>query len=262
MVNNINNNLNALNPSVNSSHLNKTNSTNAIDKIYEESLSLSINDYNRKRDELSIDIQAINEGIAISKISQDAISKQKEYLSNMQNTLESSKILDDKNSIRQKINEDLKAFNDITNSTKFKNEHLLKTNEDDSLSIFVNTKTQTYSFNKPDSEKAASNIFEMVNSLDLNNQTNLNASIYQVNDAYNKLDNTYKELSSLNTTLEDNAKENIKEQFNLYKNINKKDINFGNEISDFSKTNITSNMGHLLASQANIVQAQSVRLLS
>ena len=31
---------------------------------------------------------------------------------------------------------------------------------------------------------------------------------------------------------------------------------------DFSKTNVNSNLGYLVASQANIVQAQSVRLLS
>ena len=41
-----------------------------------------------------------------------------------------------------------------------------------------------------------------------------------------------------------------------------KDKNFGKESSDFSKTNINSNLGYLAASQANIVQAQSVRLLS
>jgi flagellin len=41
-----------------------------------------------------------------------------------------------------------------------------------------------------------------------------------------------------------------------------KDRNFGQDSTDFSKTNVSVNMGYLAASQANIVQAQSVRLLS
>ena len=41
-----------------------------------------------------------------------------------------------------------------------------------------------------------------------------------------------------------------------------KDKNFGKESSDFTKNNIIANSGYLAASQANIVQEQSVRLLS
>ena len=39
-------------------------------------------------------------------------------------------------------------------------------------------------------------------------------------------------------------------------------IDFGRESSDFTKANININAGYLAASQANIVQEQSVRLLS
>ena len=79
----------------------------------------------------------------------------------------------------------------------------------------------------------------------------------------NQLQNTFEEFTEFGNRLETSARETIKDQINLY-NENKfnKDKNFGKESSDFSKTNISANLGYLAASQANIVQEQSVRLLS
>ena len=59
------------------------NSINAIDEK-EDALKVSISDiYNKKRDELSLTLQNLNEGIAISQISSKALSNQQESLKNI-----------------------------------------------------------------------------------------------------------------------------------------------------------------------------------
>ena len=85
----------------------------------------------------------------------------------------------------------------------------------------------------------------------------------KVSSSANQLKNTYDDFTEFGNKLESSARETIKTQIDLY-NDNKynKDKNFGKESSDFSKTNINANLGYLAASQANIVQEQSVRLLS
>ena len=85
----------------------------------------------------------------------------------------------------------------------------------------------------------------------------------KVSSSSNQLQSIYDQFTEFGNRLEYSARETIKEQVDLY-NENKinKDRNFGKESIDFSKTNVNANLGYLAASQANIVQAQSVRLLS
>ena len=81
-VNSINNNISTLNnqPSV---ELNKTGASNKIEKVDNESLSLSVNQYNQRRDELSLNVQSLNEGIAISKIAENSLNKQEDFLNDI-----------------------------------------------------------------------------------------------------------------------------------------------------------------------------------
>ncbi len=82
-VNSINSSISTLNTS-SSLGLEKTSSSKSINKINQDSTNLYISDYNKKRDELSLNVQSLNEGIAISNIAQNAIDKQQEYLKNVQ----------------------------------------------------------------------------------------------------------------------------------------------------------------------------------
>jgi len=245
--------------------LEKTSSNKKINNSPKEALNLFISDYNKKRDELSLNVQSINNGIATSKIAQDSIEKQQDYLKNIQNKLENINNYENKNDIKQSINEDLRAFNQTAYETKFKKESLLVTDhyDDKNNTIDVNTKTSNFSMSKPNTASHANEIFELANNSDLNNPEALANLINKVGDSASKLQDTYGKFTEFGKNLEENARNTIKEQINLF-NENKlnKDKNFGKESSDFTKANINSNIGYLAASQANIVQAQSVRLLS
>lgn len=77
------------------------------------------------------------------------------------------------------------------------------------------------------------------------------------------MENIKDDFKDLQEKLKESAKSSIQDQISLSnENRKNKDLNFGKESNDFTKTNVMSNMGYLAASQANIVQEQSVRLLS
>ena len=262
-INSINSNISTLNTS-SSLNLEKISSSKSVNKVNEDSTNLYISDYNKKRDELSLNVQSLNEGIAITKIAQNSIEKQQEYLGNVQTKLENANSYEDKNDLKQSINEDLRNFNQVAYETKFKKENIIATNYyDDKKSIDINTKNANFSIEKPNTPTYANEIFELSNNSDLNNSTNLEQVSSKVRTSSNQLKNTYDDFTEFGNKLEFSAKETIKAQVDLY-NENKinKDRNFGQESTDFSKTNVNANLGYLAASQANIVQAQSVRLLS
>ncbi len=262
-VNSINSNISTLNTS-SSLHLEKASSSKSINKISEDSANLYISEYNKKRDELSLNVQSLNEGIAVTKIAQNSIEKQQDYLKNIQTKLENANSYENKNDLKQSINEDLRSFNQVAYETKFKRESLLSTDYyDEKTTLDVNTKNSNFSIEKPNTPSYANEIFELANKSDLNNPDSLNEVSSKVNASSNQLQNTYDKFTEFGNRLEYSARETIKEQVDLY-NENKinKDRNFGKESIDFSKTNVNANLGYLAASQANIVQAQSVRLLS
>ena len=262
-INSINNNISSLNTS-SSLQLEKTNSSSSSKVSNKESLNLSINEYNKKRDELSINVQSLNDGIAITKIAQNSIQKQQDYLSNIQDKLQNLDNFNNKNEIKQSINEDLRSFNQVAYETKFKKESLLSIDYyDDKATIDINTKNANFSLAKPNTPTYANEIFELGNNSDLNKPEAVIELQNKVQSSSNQLKNTYEEFTEFGNRLEYNARETIKEQVDLY-NDNKinKDKNFGKDSSDFSKTNVNANAGYLAASQANIVQEQSVRLLS
>jgi flagellin len=262
-VNSISNNISTLNTS-SSLNLDKVNSSKSVSKISEDSTNLYINEYNKKRDELSSNVQSLNVGIAVTEIAKSSIDKQQSYLKNIQTKLDNANSYENKNDIKQSINEDLRNFNQVAYETKFKRENVIASNYyDDKATIDVNTKNANFSIEKPNTPTYANDIFELSNSSDLNDPEALKNLASKIQTSSNQLQNTYDNFTQFGNKLEDNARETIKEQVNLYnENKTNKDRNFGNDSTDFSKTNINANMGYLAASQANIVQAQSVRLLS
>jgi uncharacterized coiled-coil DUF342 family protein len=262
-VNSINNNISTLNSS-SSLQLEKSTSSSKVLNNGKDALNLSINEYNKKRDELSLSVQSLNDGIGITKVAQNAISKQQNNLNNIQSKLETIDTYENKNDIKQSINDELRSFNQTAYETKYKKESLLSIDYyDEKSTIDVNTKTSNFSIEKPNTPIIANEIFETINNSDLNNTDVLNEIVTKVADSSNQLQNTYNQFTDLGNKLETNAQETIQEQVDLF-NGNKinKNRDFQKDSADFTKSNITANMGYLAASQANIVQEQSVRLLS
>lgn len=259
------NNINNIGLSTSTSlQLNKADSTKQIKNSQnEEGLYLNINEYNKKRDELSLNVQSLNDGIATSQIAVKSIEKQQDYLKNIQNKLENINNLDNQSDLKQSITDDLKKFTQVAYETKYKNENLLVSNMyDDKTTIDITTNKNNFSIDKVNTSDYANKIFEAVNGTNLNNPEDLAKLKDTVKNYANKLNEDLNSFSNLSDKLKENAKETIKEQIDLYNQNTTKIKDFGKESNDFSKNNVNANIGYLAASQANIVQAQSVRLLS
>ena len=262
-INSINNNISTLNNPT-SLQLEKSLSSSKIVNNNKDALNVNINEYNKKRDELSLSVQSLNNGIGMTNVAQNAIEKQQNNLTNIQDKLEIIDTYENKNDIKQSINDELRSFNQTAYETKYNKESLLTLDYyDEKSTIDISTKTSNFSIEKPNTATIANEIFETINNSNLNDTNALNEVVVKVDNSVKQLQNTYDNLKDLENKLETSAKETIQEQVTLF-NENKinKNKDFEKDSADFSKSNITSNMGYLAASQANIEKEQSVRLLS
>ncbi len=263
---NINSSITSLN-SMPQQQLDKTNATSNVESN-DEFLKLSISDYNKKRDELSQSLQAYNEGIGISKTAQNALINQQEYLKDIKNILNEFKndnsLSSDKNLIKNDINIELLKFKEEAFQTKYNNENLISIDDyEKKTSIDISTKEAYFSITKPNTPNIASNLAQEISNSDFNNPEALENTINKVESSINQLQNISDQFTDLGNKLESSAIVSISDQITL-SNQNKvtSKINFGKEANDFSKTNISANIGYLAVAQANIVQEQSIRLLS
>jgi len=263
-INSVNNNISSLNNSADY-QLTKSNDSSKIEENSSGFLHLTINQYNQKRDELSESLQSFNEGIAATKIAENGLNKQEDYLKNIQSKLESlDENIQNKNDIKNDMNKELLKFREEAFQTRYKKENLIAIDDfEQNLSVTISTKEAYFSIDKPNTPQIANNLAQEFSRSDLNNEDSLNSTKDQVSLAIKQVQNLKEQFSGLGTSIEGSAKESITQQVELSKlNMKNKEINFGQEMNDFSKTNVTSNMGYLVASQANIMQEQSVRLLS
>ncbi|OCL82075.1 hypothetical protein [Arcobacter porcinus] len=222
-----------------------------------ESTALTVSKSSIIRSEFSQDLQSTNETIAKTKISENAINNLQEYLKNIDIKLQNSNNMQNKNDLKQEINQELRDFNQLAFDTKYKGENLIANrlnDEQDSIKLSANGKL--YSLDKTNIANFTNNIFDAVNSGDLNNPEHLQKAMKTVENTSRQMNEISQNLSDFTQILLNDARDKIAEQnYNNY-------IDFGKESSDFSKANINLNAGYLAASQANVVQEQSVRLLS
>lgn len=236
--------------------------TESVEKN-EESLYLSINDYNKRRDELSASLQSYNEGIGISITAQNGLEKEKSYLEKIDNKLTNIEDYQDKNQIKNELNQELFSFREAAYNTTYKNENLLYVDQyDESTSIDISTKEKNFSLEKPNTPEIASSISNEITKNDFNNPTSLVNTIETVKEGIKQIEQLQTQFQELRVNLQDSAKESISEQKQLMtQNTAAKQYDFPREVTDFTKSNINANAGYLAASQANIVQEQTVRLV-
>ncbi|RBQ29923.1 hypothetical protein [Aliarcobacter vitoriensis] len=261
--------INAINSANNIQNLNHLNNNSNV-SINKAQLKYSVEDFNNVssenlnvsrssilKSEFSQDIQSLNDGIAKSQIAQNSMDKLQGFLKNIENKLENSQNVDDKNELKKSINQDLREFNQIAFDTKYKGENLIANRfNDNQESIEVSSNNNIYSIEKPNIANFTNKIFDVVNNGNLDNEQDVQNALNTISNTSNQLEGLSNQFVEFSKQLQSDAKNQIIEQ-----NFNQT-INFGRESSDFSKSNINVNAGYLAAAQANIIQEQSVRLLS
>lgn len=262
-VNTINNVNNLNNVSTQTTH--NVHNTKAVASNEKDASNVTIQDLTQgDRNTLSLTLRTLNEGIATSKIAQEALQKQEELLNNVTEKIDSqlgnTLNEEEQNELKKEIVVSLQNFNEIAQNTKFNNNTLLN-QEDQYLNIA--TSTSSFSIQMPNTTTLSDNLITSFRQTDMTNPQSLNELSTAFKEGATSVNNTAKELQSVEKNLQEVAKDTIEEQMNaLTAKATNNNINFGKESLDFSKNNITSQLGYLVSSQANTVQSQGVRLLS
>lgn len=225
-----------------------------------------INDIEKgNRSSFSYALTNLNEGIATTKITQKALDKQSDDLKVITEKLDTLKsdqtTQEEKVQLKNDIQNILQSFNETANNTKFNNQNLLNQEEGNYLNIV--TPNASFSIELPNTAKVSNDLVNSFNQNDITTEFGNEVFATSVNQSAQKVNNASRELQNVEKNIETVARDAIQEQINSYNaNASTNDVNFGKETVDFTKTSVSSQIGYLVSSQANIVQEQSVRLLS
>lgn len=205
-------------------------------------------------------ISAINNVFAITQIAQRGLDDQEEIINKMRDVIETDSsqknVSDKKNDLINLV----KDFNQSIQKTTYNNEMLLTTQKSFD-EITFSTQSDTFFVQTPDMQKSMENIAKLAVSYDGSDETN--------EKLIKELDNTLTNIASFSdtyTNLQNTVRSNSMQS--MFANMdtsafasNTLFMDYGRDVTDFNKTNITSQLGYLAAAQANILQEQSSRLL-
>ncbi len=231
-----------------------------------DALKVSINEiYNKKRDELSHSLRNLNEGIAATQISVNALEKQQQNLQNIGTSLiklENSGDYENKRfETAQEISDQLNAYNKEADNARYNKKLLLDDQYGDEV-INVVTQSKNFQINGVNTKAISQDLVNSLQSNALSSSNDVTSALGNVEDALKKSRTFSEDFSQMNGEMKQVARGTLNQQINLLKeNSRLKDMNFGSDFSDFSKTNITTQLGNLAASQAHIIQEQTSKLL-
>ncbi|QOG11431.1 hypothetical protein [Arcobacter sp. FWKO B] len=205
-------------------------------------------------------VSMLNNTFAITQIAQKGLDKQEEILKKMENVIladNETKSVDVKKS---ELIDLVKDFNKSIQNTRFNNEMLLTT-EKSFEEITMVTNDDTFFIQTPDMQSTMENIAKIVVKYDGSVDTNeklaqeINKGLENINNYSNTYDSVQKHITS-------NPLSNLIPNFDTSNlNANTLFVDFGKDMTDFNKTNITSQLGYLAAAQANILQEHTSKLL-
>jgi flagellin len=240
-------------------------SIDAVDN--EDALKLSIHDvYNKKRDELSHSLKNLNEGIAVTQISMNSLSKQQENLKNIGTALVKLDNSGDYENKRfdtaEEISTQLNSYNQEAQKAKFNKKLLLDDQYGDEV-INIMTSSKDFKITGVNTKAISQDLVNNLQSNALSSSEDVNSALGNVDEALNKSKAFSDNFSKMNSEMKQVARGTLNQQINLLKENSKlKDLNFGSDFNDFSKTNVMSQLGNLAASQAHIIQEQTSKLLA
>jgi len=215
---------------------------------------------------LSQSLDNMSSGIAMSTIAQTGVSSQKELLENIKidtlKAMSDTTGTDGRKAIEKQINKYIEEYSQISDRTTYNGETLLKTsgNIDDELSIVGESsiigmeKANTTSIS--DDMKSAMLNFS-------NDASSRDAFLDIVNSGIDKLSSYASDFGSAQNAMESTVKFSLATEMDLA--LAKStiiDIDYHKEIETFSKTNLQSQIGFLVQTQANAVQNRTISLLS
>ena len=257
------------------SHINNVNAQNGslgkiatglkINQTADDAASLSISDsLQLQRSDLSQSLQNLNQGIALTRIASGGLEYQQEILGEIKEKLlqaNTDTTSDEgKDILKQEVLKLTEQFQHIAQTTTFADKKLI-TPEGTNTTLDIATAEETISVDIPNTGQIANELTTLVGATDFGTG-DIAAIIDRVDQASSQVSEVQSDFGNTENQLKSSARNSITAEVNIARaNSSLTDIDFGKEITDFSKANILTQIGYLVSTQANAAQEQNVKLL-
>lgn len=259
-----------------SPHINdyKVNSTKGVDQlssnlpsteISENSTSFLLeNELQFHERVLSQSIANSTSGIALANIAQDGLLQQIDRLDKIKESL--VQISDETNLEEKKLMQDqayalLQEFDLIADTTTYEGESILKTSGDSDDDLSVVTEQEIVTFSKINT-LAISDTLRGFLDQSLVNPASRDNMLKELDTSINKLASFSEQFEKGSNTLESIVKNKLTGVADSSKdNTSLPSIDYNNEVTNFSKTNLLTQLGYLMQTQANAHTNRTVEIL-
>jgi flagellin len=245
-----------------SSYLEKIATGLAINKSSDDVSSLVLDSIlETQRSTVSQSLENINNGLAMSNIAQSGLKEQNNLLEKMQTLslqASTSTINDEgRESIKKEISKYVEQFNAIAESTNYNGQQLLSENNNN-LAITTDEGSQI-DMSSTDTRSIGKSLDDLLNSF---SQDSLSFAKL-AKDSATQVSNFASQFSAAANQMESSGRTALAQQTSLAEASSAIiGVDYANEISNFSKSNIQIQLGMIASTQANAVTERNVRLLS
>ncbi len=253
--------------SVTASSVEKLSSGLAINKASDDASGLAIADkLGVQKSSLAQSVENTISGVALTNIAQGGISNQQDILEKI-NTLTlqantATTSADGREIIAQEISGLIESYEQIADTTTYNGEKLLKTAGDTSDDMSVVGEDAIVEISKADTTSISDTLKSFLN--DFTTDPNARAGLLDaVNQGMTDLASYNSEYGSASNQLESMTRNYMTQETNTARAQSTiMDIDYGKEVSNFSKSNLLTQIGYLMQTQANAHQQRNIALLS
>lgn len=249
--------------SVQAGQLEKLSSASAVEKTSEDTSGLAISEnLIIQKSSLSQQIENMSSGIAMGKIAQNALSTQTQLLENMKaQTLKATDETAAKE-VSQQISQSIEQFNTIADTTRYNSQTLLRTDgtiKDDLTMVSDGT---IIPMEKADTRSVSDELSSFMNNFATDTDAR-EGFLTALDNGISKLNTYAADFASASKEMELNVKDALSaEKDASAAKSSLRNIDYAKESADFNKTNLQSQIGYLMQTQANAQQAKNIVLLS
>ncbi len=214
---------------------------------------------------LSQSIANSTSGIALANIAQGGITHQKEMLMEIQQlTIQASNGTmsgDDRQIIANQIDKILQGYESIADSTSYNGETLLKTAGDASDDLSIVGEEEIVSISKADTTSISDSLRTFLGDF-ATNATSRENMLNVLDQSIDELASFAGNFGSAANALESSVRNQLTEVTNTANARSTiADIDYSKEVTDFNKTNLLTQIGYLMQTQANAHQQRTINIL-
>jgi len=252
---------------VSASSIEKLSSGLAINKASDDASGLAIGDgLGVQKSSLAQSVENTISGVALSNIAQGGISNQQDILEEI-NTLtlqamNGTTSAEGREAISQQIGKYIEQYDQIANSTTYNGEQLLKAAGDSSDDMSIVGQDAIVEISKADTTSISDSLKSFLNDFatDPNARTGM---LDAVNQGMTQLASYASDYGSASNQLESMTRNYMTQETNTARAESIiMDIDYSKEVSNFSKSNLLTQIGYLMQTQANAHQQRNIALLS